>query len=66
MSRRTYFLALLYPVVEKRAVCFQIPSEMYARSINIHAQNVDITFDNLEDADQLMRERIRAVSSVFL
>lgn len=66
LRRNCQDVLLLYPGVEKRAVCFQIPSEMYARSINIHAQNVDITFDNLEEADQLMRERIRAVSSVFL
>jgi 5-methylcytosine-specific restriction enzyme subunit McrC len=66
LRRNCRDVLLLYPGVEKRPASFQVPSEMYASPINIQAQNVDITFENMEEADKLMKERIQALSQVFI
>jgi 5-methylcytosine-specific restriction enzyme subunit McrC len=56
---------LLYPGTDEAAAHFQVPSAMFSSSINIYAQNVDITFDHIDEADELIRNRIRVLNTVF-
>lgn len=59
---------LLYPHSEKALntpASFQIPSQMLPEVITIHVQNLDITFDNIHEADELMKLRVTDIDPIF-
>ncbi|NCT93066.1 MAG: hypothetical protein GXC72_01470 [Chitinophagaceae bacterium] len=60
-------LLLLYPESKINAenAVFEVPSIMLAEDIIIEAKNIDIRFDNHEDADNVMFKRIRTLNSLF-
>jgi len=60
---------LLYPDFEKSvdtSATFQVPSAMFSSDITIEVRNVDITFDNLSEADRIMMDRVRGLLPLFV
>lgn len=59
---------LLYPATDKAAsvdVTFTIPSAMLSKAIAIDVRNINITFDNLHNADIMMESRIATLNPLF-
>lgn len=59
---------LLYPRTENTLntpAVFQIPSEMLSKHINIHVQNLDIVFDDIQEADELIKSRVKMINPIF-
>jgi 5-methylcytosine-specific restriction enzyme subunit McrC len=59
---------LLYPNKQtgwNTPALFHISSGMLAEQLNIHIQNLDITFDDIHDADKLIRGRVKLLNPVF-
>lgn len=44
---------------------FEIKSDMISENINIHVRNVDITFEDIHTADELILRRIREIHPIF-
>jgi 5-methylcytosine-specific restriction enzyme subunit McrC len=44
---------------------FQVPSDMLPCHLNIHVRNIDITFDDIHKAEELIRERIERLHPIF-
>jgi 5-methylcytosine-specific restriction enzyme subunit McrC len=68
VSRNCNNVLLLYPATDKAAsvdATFIVPSAMLSKAIEIDVRNIKITFDNLDNADKLMKSRISALSSFF-
>lgn len=60
---------LLYPKTATSIhtpTSFQIPSSMLSQPINVNVASIDITFDDIEKADELIKERVSALSPVFV
>ena len=38
---------------------------MLAEKLNINVQNLDITYDNIHDADELIKERVKKLNPIF-
>lgn len=59
---------LLYPTTDKAAsvdATFTVPSAMLSKAIEIDVRNINITFDNLHNADNLMKSRIKTLNPIF-
>lgn len=59
---------LVYPTAEgslNTASSFQIQSEMFDDEINIEVRNIDITFDNIHEADNLIKIQIVGIHEIF-
>lgn len=59
---------LLYPKAknaQNSPSSFQISSSMLNAEINIEVRNIDITFDDLHKADEIMKNNIREINSIF-
>ncbi len=59
---------LLYPNTQtglNAPALFQIPSAMLAENLNIHVQNLDITFDDIHEADESIKTRIKQIDRIF-
>lgn len=59
---------LLYPNTERALntpALFQIPSVMFSENLNIHVQNIDITFDDINIANKTIYERVKQVNEIF-
>ncbi len=68
LRRNCRNVLLLYPHSENALntpVLFQVPSQMIPEDITIHVQNLDITFDNIHEADMLIKERVKAINPIF-
>lgn len=61
-------ILLLYPNSQtglNTPALFQIQSAMLAEKLNINVQNLDITYDNIHDADELIKERVKKLNPIF-
>ncbi|WP_428330553.1 McrC family protein [Mucilaginibacter sp.] len=59
---------LLYPQIEtalNASAWFEIPSAMLSESIDIRVQNLDITFDDIQLADALIKARVEHIDPIF-
>jgi len=59
---------LLYPHNKQAmniSTLFEISSGMISETINIHIQNVDISFNDICDADETIKDRIKRLNPVF-
>jgi 5-methylcytosine-specific restriction enzyme subunit McrC len=56
---------LLYPGTSEKKHSFDVPSQLLHEDINIQAKNIDITFDDIEHAEQLIIMRIKHLSELF-
>ena len=59
---------LVYPSVQNALNApstFKVPSLMLAEDINIDVRNLDITFDDIQEADELMESRLKVLDSIF-
>lgn len=69
LRRNCRNVLLIYPLTESSIntpTQFEIPSEMLPESLNIDIRNVDITFDNIREADALIEDRIRETNMIFM
>lgn len=44
---------------------FEVPSAMLSNSINIYVKNIDIIFDHIHEADELMKSRVKELNPIF-
>jgi 5-methylcytosine-specific restriction enzyme subunit McrC len=68
LRRSCNTVMLLYPqtnIASDTDIEFKIASNMLNQPIRIHAKSVDITFSDLQQADELMAARIKKLSSIF-
>lgn len=68
LRRNCLDVMLLYPatgLTQNTSTSFQVPSEMYADNINIHVHDIDITFDDIHEADRLIKDRIKQTHIIF-
>lgn len=59
---------LVYPNIQNAlniSTSFKIPSEMFAEEINIDIRSLDISFDDIHDADDIMKGRIKELNPIF-
>nr|WP_240347844.1 McrC family protein [Longitalea arenae] len=59
---------LLYPAsnnTTNEPTIFQVPSRMLSDNINIQVSDIDIMFENIHQADNLMVKRIKELSPIF-
>jgi 5-methylcytosine-specific restriction enzyme subunit McrC len=59
---------LLYPKIESALnspALFKIPSNMLSDLIKIEVQNIDVTFEDIREADELMMGRVGQLNPVF-
>ena len=59
---------LLYPYIESAQnapTLFKVPSEMLSEELNIQVESIDITFDDLQLADDLIIRRVKGLNSIF-
>ena len=59
---------LLYPELKsslKSPAEFKIPSAMLSEDLNIHARNIDITFEDIHEADEMIFKRIELLHAIF-
>jgi len=64
LRRNCKNVLLLYPHCENAAnadASFQIPSDMLSGEISVLVRNLDITFDNIHEADEVMKERVKKI-----
>jgi 5-methylcytosine-specific restriction enzyme subunit McrC len=69
LRRNCNNIILLYPNTTKELntpTLFQIPSAMLPERLNIHIQNIDIKFDDLNEADKLLIDRIKQLDPIFV
>jgi 5-methylcytosine-specific restriction enzyme subunit McrC len=60
---------LLYPYVSaeiNESTLFQIPSKMLSVPLNIQIENLNITFDDIHNADEVIMERIKLLNPIFI
>lgn len=68
IRRKCKNILLLYPNSHtglNTPALFQIQSAMLAEKLNINVQNLDITYDNIHDADELIKERVKKLNPIF-
>jgi 5-methylcytosine-specific restriction enzyme subunit McrC len=68
LRRNCTNVLLLYPQTNSglnESASFRIPSEMLSSEIMISARNLNITIEELNEADELMRKRISELHPVF-
>lgn len=68
IKRNCNDVLLLYPMTKgaiNNSACFVVPSPMLSQPINIYVRNIDITFENIMEADQFIKNGIEALSPVF-
>jgi 5-methylcytosine-specific restriction enzyme subunit McrC len=68
LRRNCRNVLLLYPstkLTPNISASFQVLSEMYSGNINIHVQDIDITFDDIHGADHRIKERIKQINPIF-
>jgi 5-methylcytosine-specific restriction enzyme subunit McrC len=61
-------ILLLYPhtpTALNTLAMFQIPSEMLAEEIIVDVRSLDITFDDIHEADELIKSRMKVLSPIF-
>ena len=59
---------LLYPKTHtglNTPAIFNVASEMLTGNVNIYAENLDITFDNIQEADEYIKKGIKALYPIF-
>jgi len=68
LRRNCHNALLLYPMAEtslNTPSSFQIKSEMLTEEITINVHNVDITFDEISKADEVMKDRVKEINPIF-
>lgn len=68
LRRNCKNVLLLYPNAESALnspAFFHIPSSMLSEDLNIHVKNLDITFNDIHKADELIKDRIKLLNVVF-
>jgi 5-methylcytosine-specific restriction enzyme subunit McrC len=69
IGRKCSNVLLLYPApingLNNKAT-FQIPSDMLLKNIAIEVRNIDISFSDLQGADDIMISRVRKLSPLFI
>jgi 5-methylcytosine-specific restriction enzyme subunit McrC len=68
LRRNCKNVLLLYPATPSALntdALFEIPSAMLPDNLNIHVRNIDITFDNIQNADALIELRIQKLNPIF-
>jgi len=68
LRRNCTNVLLVYPNTQtglNAPASFQVPSSMLTEEINIDVRNLDITFDHINEADDLMKVRVKALNLIF-
>lgn len=68
LRRNCTNVLLVYPNTQtalNAPASFQVPSAMLDEDINIDVRNLDITFDDIHEADVLMKSRIKLLNPIF-
>lgn len=68
LRRNCREVLLLYPKTYSSlntSSLFEIPSAMLSDNLNIHVQNIDITFDDIQEVDELIKKRVKELNPVF-
>ena len=68
IKRNCNNVLLLYPKTETSLTTpsiFQIQSAMLSEQVNIHVHNIDITFDDIHHANELIAGRVRQLNTIF-
>ncbi len=68
IARNCNQVLLLYPYINSSIntpTHFNIPSLLTTDIINIHVHSLDITFEDINEADVIIKKRIEQVSSIF-
>jgi 5-methylcytosine-specific restriction enzyme subunit McrC len=69
LRRNCNNVLLLYPNIENSLntpALFQIPSEMISWPVNINLNSVDITFEDINTADNIIYERLNQILNRFI
>lgn len=69
LRRNCKRVLLLYPRASgglNKPTSFRIRSEMFAGEINIDVRNTDITFENIAEADELIKTRVEELNPIFI
>lgn len=68
LRRNCKNVLLLYPNSENALntpASFKVPSAMLSEAINVQVQNLDITFDDIHEADELIKGRVKVLNPIF-
>jgi hypothetical protein len=68
IARNCNKVLLLYPYTSSSIntqTLFEIPSLLTVEKININVQSLDITFEDINEADIIMRNRIEQLNPIF-
>lgn len=68
LRRNCTNVLLVYPNTQtalNTPASFQVSSTMLEEEINIEVRNLDITFDDIHEADELLRRRIKFLNKIF-
>jgi len=67
VARNCHHVLLLYPAITQNSKegSFQVPSKMLRENVNIQVRDINITFQELDKADQLIADRIKELWPLF-
>jgi 5-methylcytosine-specific restriction enzyme subunit McrC len=68
IKRNCTDVILLYPNTARssnKPALFNIQSKMFSEQLNIYIQNINIKFDDIHEADELIRRRIKELNPIF-
>lgn len=68
ISRNCNDVLLLYPRTLKgnnTSTLFDIQSKMLLNELHISVENIDITFNDIKEADALLKERVKKLHHIF-
>jgi 5-methylcytosine-specific restriction enzyme subunit McrC len=68
LRRNCQDVLLIYPAASSALntdTLFNIPSDMLGNDLDIHIRSLDITFDNIQEADELIKDRVQKINPIF-
>ncbi len=68
ISRNCNDVLWLYPITLKgnnTSTLFDIQSKMLINELHISVENIDITFNDIKEADALLKERVKKLHHIF-